>query len=205
MAKIMKLRYSSITMGSLVNGPGKRNVLHLQGCSIKCKGCFNPHTWSNKGGQLSSVYELAWKLMKGEPEGITISGGEPTEQWSGVKALLQECHKIDPTINVLMFSGLTDEQLGRHGIIEEAFSPYHHSQALVSTIVSGPYDRDQPSDEYLLGSKNQKILTWNGVPIQSSGPRVEVQVSKDGTVKVTGFPSKGTLDEIKTNFTRTGD
>ena len=183
-----------------MNGPGKRHVLHLQGCSIKCKGCFNPHTWSDKGGKVESVYRLAWELMSDSPSGITISGGEPTEQWEALKALLQECHKHKPGLNVLVFSGVDEDGLSSSGILSEAFMPYYQSESLVNTIVSGPYDREQPSDEYLLGSKNQKILTWDGAPLLDSGPRVEVRVGKDGKVLVTGFPSKESLNELKSNF-----
>ncbi|MGD0006352.1 MAG: 4Fe-4S cluster-binding domain-containing protein, partial [Anaerolineaceae bacterium] len=29
---------------SLVNGPGKRSVVWVQGCTLNCPGCFNPQT-----------------------------------------------------------------------------------------------------------------------------------------------------------------
>ena len=172
----------------------------MQGCTIGCKGCFNAHTWSKTGGKLEDIYKLAWRVLDQDPEGITISGGEPTEQWEALKGFLKECHKRKPGLNVLMFSGVSEDQLEQNGILKEAFSPYYMSNALVSTIVSGPYERDNPSDQYLLGSANQKILTWNGVELEGDGPRVEVHVDKDGTAKVTGFPSKEVIKHIKTNF-----
>ena len=95
---------------------------------------------------------------------------------------------------------MDEDGLSSSGILSEAFMPYYQSESLVNTIVSGPYDREQPSDEYLLGSKNQKILTWDGAPLLDSGPRVEVRVGKDGKVLVTGFPSKESLNELKSNF-----
>lgn len=195
-----RLRYSAVTHNSLVNGPGVRNVLHLQGCTIGCKGCFNTHTWSHEKGDVESVYKLAYELMKDSPDGITISGGEPTEQWDGVKRLLGECHKISRGLNVLMFTGLTEEQLIKSGILREAFEECHGSETMISTIVCGPYDRTQPSDEYLLGSSNQKILTWNGEELKKESPRVEVQVEKDGSITVTGFPNGDVLKYIKKHF-----
>ena len=198
----MTLRYSDITYSSLVNGPGVRNVLHLQGCTIHCKGCFNKHTWPHKGGNVKGVYEVAYLLTKDSPDAITLSGGEPTEQWEEVVKLLKQCHKIKSGIDVLMFSGLTEDQLEERGILKEAFSPFHESKSLVSTIVSGPYDIDNPSDEYLLGSSNQKILTWDERPIVGSGPRVEVQITEDGFARVTGFPGEDTLKHLTKNFRR---
>lgn len=194
------LRYANITYKSLVNGPGVRNVLHLQGCTIGCKGCFNTHTWSKKGGKEDSIYKLAHELMKGNPSSISISGGEPTEQWENLRLMLKECHIRQPALNVLMFSGRTEEQLHGDGIIEECFSPFYLSNALVSTIVCGPYDRDRPSDKYLLGSENQKILTWDDSTIEDEGPRVEVQISRDGTTLVTGFPGKESINEFRKHF-----
>ena len=198
----MKLRYSGITYASLVNGPGVRNVLHLQGCTIYCKGCFNKHTWPHKGGTLKGVYEVAFLLTKDDPDAITLSGGEPTEQWDGVLDLLRQCHKIKPGLDVLMFSRLTEEQLGERGILDDAFSPFHESNALVSTIVSGPYDIENPSEEYLLGASNQKILTWDKAPIKGEGPRVEIQITEDGLTKVTGFPGAETIKHLNKNFRR---
>ena len=207
-----RLLYSSITYDSLVNGPGVRNVLHLQGCTIGCKGCFNTHTWSKSAGKTGSVYKLAFELTKSFTRdshkvvkpAITISGGEPTEQWEGVKALLYECHKRMGAsgLDVLMFTGLTDDQLIDRGILKESFEECHTSPAMISTIVCGPYERDKPSDAYLLGSANQKILTWDNTPLNGDGPRVEVQVSKDGAIVVSGFPNKEVIRSIKQNFTQ---
>lgn len=198
------LRYSGVTHGSLVNGPGVRNVLHLQGCTIGCNGCFNTHTWSKEGGKESGISSMVSELLKGCPERLTVSGGEPTEQWEAVKKLLKECHMSGPdNLNVLMFTGLTEEQLVADGILSESFEECPGSQALISTIVCGPYDRDNPSDSYLLGSTNQKILTWNGVPLPvEDGPRFEIHVGKDGKIKVTGFPNRNVIKAIKQNFTK---
>jgi anaerobic ribonucleoside-triphosphate reductase activating protein len=146
---------------------------------------------------------MASELLRDHPEGITVSGGEPTEQWEAVKKLLKECHKRSDDLNVLMFTGLTEEQLVTGGILKESFEECHGSQALISTIVCGPYDRDNPSDNYLLGSTNQKILRWDGVPLLvEDGPRVEIHIERDGKIKVTGFPNRDVIKAIKQNFTK---
>src|SRR5260221_9538765 len=36
------LRLHRIYHGSLVDGPGRRNVVQVQGCPIRCAGCYVP-------------------------------------------------------------------------------------------------------------------------------------------------------------------
>ena len=73
----------------LVDGPGVRFVVFLQGCAMRCKYCHNPETWSGQGGQEWSPEDLfkhvyrykSYWHKKGQPNGgITVSGGEPLLQ-----------------------------------------------------------------------------------------------------------------------------
>ena len=48
---------------SLVNGPGKRAVVWVQGCSLGCPGCFNPQTHPAAAGKNWRVDRLVkWVL-----------------------------------------------------------------------------------------------------------------------------------------------
>ena len=77
--------HSMETFG-LVDGPGVRFVVFLQGCRMRCRYCHNPETWKLEGGTpwtadklFSHVYRYkSYWNKKGQPNGgITVSGGEP--------------------------------------------------------------------------------------------------------------------------------
>ena len=77
----------SIETFGLVDGPGVRFVIFLQGCNLRCKYCHNPDTWARKPED-AQVYEardllkraLRYRPYWGESGGITVSGGEPLVQ-----------------------------------------------------------------------------------------------------------------------------
>lgn len=86
---------SEESMG-LVDGPGIRYVVFLQGCMLRCKYCHNPETWDINGqSELVSPQDLINKIERyksyfGEDGGVTFSGGEPLLQ----PEFLIECLKL---------------------------------------------------------------------------------------------------------------
>ena len=74
----------SIETFGLVDGPGVRYVIFMQGCHMRCKFCHNADTWKVKEPDQSAEavlkkalrYRPYWK----ENGGITVSGGEPLLQ-----------------------------------------------------------------------------------------------------------------------------
>ena len=87
--RINSIRYNN----SVVDGPGIRTVLFMQGCDIRCKGCQNKSTWDiNKGKEIDIddlVNELNKKVFNKK---ITISGGEPLMQ---IEALIELVNKLN--------------------------------------------------------------------------------------------------------------
>lgn len=75
----------SLESFGLVDGPGVRYVVFLQGCKMRCKFCHNPETWSAEGGEEYTAEELFKKVYRyknywKQNGGITVSGGEPLLQ-----------------------------------------------------------------------------------------------------------------------------
>ena len=69
----------------LVDGPGIRTVIFLQGCRLRCRYCHNPDTWLTEGGTPTDADELVRKALRFRPYwknggGVTVTGGEPLLQ-----------------------------------------------------------------------------------------------------------------------------
>lgn len=92
-----KIFYNSILKNkSLCDGPGYRDVLFLQGCDIKCKGCHNKATWDITRGHNIEVSELSKKIRAlSINKKLTISGGEPLLQKDALIELLEELKDFD--------------------------------------------------------------------------------------------------------------
>ena len=89
-------RIHSIESMGLVDGPGIRTVLFLQGCHLRCRYCHNPDTWQLSGGKEMDVGQIMKMLKRyrpyyGNTGGVTCSGGEPLLQADFVTELFKAC------------------------------------------------------------------------------------------------------------------
>ena len=89
----MLLRLNQVVFGlgrGVLGASSNRMGVWTQGCSLrKCPGCSSTHTWSPDGGKTVSVESLL-RLARSQalaPSGLTVSGGEPTDQAEGITAL----------------------------------------------------------------------------------------------------------------------
>lgn len=102
-----KGRISSEESLGLVDGPGIRYVVFLQGCQLRCLYCHNPETWDLQGKSYeTSAKKLFDKIEKfktyfGKEGGVTFSGGEPLLQPKFLLECLKECRKrnISPVLD----------------------------------------------------------------------------------------------------------
>ena len=104
--RINSIRYNN----SVVDGPGIRTVLFMQGCDLHCKGCQNRSTWDIEKGKKVDIDELVNELNKKVfNKKITISGGEPLMQ---KEALIELVTKLnDLGFDIALYTGHQKEDV----------------------------------------------------------------------------------------------
>lgn len=80
----------------LVDGPGVRVVVFMQGCPLRCLYCHNPEMQEPCGGTEMTPNELLTTILKyqnyfSNNGGVTFSGGEPLLQLDFLKEVLKLC------------------------------------------------------------------------------------------------------------------
>lgn len=202
----MRLRVHSRLESSEVNGPGRRAVIWLQGCSLRCPGCWNPNTHSRAAGFDFDIRDLvAWieSLFKVTGiSGITISGGEPMEQAPGLAEFVERVHYQFPNLSIGLFSGYSDAELNRGAFRcftdatdEEKSSLWQRVVRTLDFAVLGRYNASLPSEDPLVTSNNQRLRLYsNRHSFADFGPQlVEVIVDVLGLTQITGFPVNGAV------------
>ncbi len=90
---------NSVESMGLVDGPGIRYVVFLQGCKLRCLYCHNPETWDiNAKCEQITPQQLIKKIVRfksyfGSDGGVTFSGGEPLLQPEFLLECLRLCKK----------------------------------------------------------------------------------------------------------------
>lgn len=147
------IRLAQLAFGlgpSVLGATGNRIGVWTQGCSLpKCAGCTSAHTWSAKAGRTIEVNTLL-KIARAQPHpptGLTISGGEPSDQAAAVEALIEGFREAFPSAEVVLYTGLRwPVFVARHPVLA----------ALPDVIISGPYVRTLAAT-VLAGSSNQEV------------------------------------------------
>ncbi len=151
----MILRLAGIRRESIVDGPGYRFAIYLQGCSHRCSGCHNPETHDPSGGSPMEVDLLVREIKKSDPlDGITITGGEPFEQLAAAAAICRAVCELG--LNLVVYSGYQFEELLRKSrqdldirlILEKSW-----------LLVDGPFIESQKDLTLAFrGSRNQRLI-----------------------------------------------
>lgn len=164
-----------------VNGPGKRFSIWFQGCSINCKGCFNPETHHLNTGKKIETAALVEEIAKQKNiDGVSISGGEPFLQVEGLIELLKLI-KTKTGLSILVFTGFTLEKLREESITNDAIT-------YIDLLIAGPYRVDLKTQIPLLASSNQKIhfITQKYKPNDLDIADIEIIIEKNGSITITG-------------------
>lgn len=145
-----KIRIAGITRESVVDGPGLRSVIWLQGCTFRCKNCQNPDTWDFDAGVEVDVDYIV-NFIDDYLDGVTISGGEPFLQWSSLKVLISEIKRKCPQMNIWVYSGYEYDEL-----LQFKDSPLDFD--LIDVYVLGRYIDNKKTEIPWIGSSNQVVL-----------------------------------------------
>ena len=149
------MRYSKIRKMDISDGPGVRVSIFMQGCTFKCKNCFNPETHDFKGGTEFTDETIEKVLSLAKPDhikGLSVLGGEPMHPVNidGTMRLVKAFKEKYPNKSVWVWSGfLYDDIMERN---KEIFN-------YIDVLVDGQYD-DSLHDPTLKwkGSANQRVI-----------------------------------------------
>lgn len=150
-----KLRLAGVIRESIVDGPGWRFVVFVQGCPHHCKNCQNPGTWDIDGGYETTV-ENIMKAVKEDKllTGVTLSGGEPFTQAKELAVLARKVREAG--LDVMSFSGYTYEELVNGATVDNG---WFDLLLELSLLVDGKFIEEQKSLELKFrGSRNQRII-----------------------------------------------
>lgn len=171
---------------SYIYGPGTRFVIWVQGCSIRCKGCWNREMWSFEKRSEYTIEELLdmIKLQGNAIEGITILGGEPLDQFGEVHALCLECQHIG--LSTMVFTG--------YELSEIELSEKVAIKSVTDILITGRYiETLRTLDMQWIGSTNQKILflsdRYSDYKIVDSN-YMEINIEESGKCTFLGFLEK---------------
>jgi len=154
------MRVLTITTPDVENGLGNRVTIWFAGCSHRCVGCHNQHTWDyNQGTPLieSGVISKIFKEVDKEYiSGITLAGGDPfsqtDESLNELLAFIIKYKEIFPEKNIWVYSGATYESDMLHPIKRQILDK-------CDVMVDGPFIlalRDP--DLAFRGSSNQRVI-----------------------------------------------
>ena len=152
----MQIRLAGIEPESIVDGPGYRFAVFVQGCPHACPGCHNPKTHDVEGGYMADTDEIIIKLGKNPMiRGVTLSGGEPMLQPKPLAEIARAAKQKG--LSVWCYTGFTLEFLQHEGRADRMAL-----LDLVDVLVDGPYVAHERSLDLLYcGSRNQRLIDMN--------------------------------------------
>lgn len=177
-----------IEFGSEIYGPGKRTVIWFQGCTLRCKGCWNTQYQPVKPASLISPPELLQTILNQGCD-VTFLGGEPLQQIDNLYWLVKELKQH--RIHMMLYTGYELNE------IEDDPTKKKLCQ-MIDILIPGRY-RDDLRDTNLLwrGSRNQPMIYLNGDGNLHDENQAEIIIESDGTVTCLGYPSNGLIHYIK--------
>lgn len=139
---------------STVDGPGRRSVIQVAGCSLRCAGCYVPETHDPANGARVSIAWLVEQMnrRRAEHDGVTILGGEPFDQTASLQQLVSKLKANG--FHLVIYTGRTLEELlaRKCRMTDEVLSK-------ADVLIDGAFVKSlaRNAGEYR-GSSNQRIV-----------------------------------------------
>ena len=196
----MMLRVATISPDTEAEGPGRRFAIWVQGCSIRCAECCNPEMFDARRGTETALADLDTQLAAAKlagVEGVSILGGEPFDQPTGIAALARAAKHHGLT--VMIYSGYYLAELRTRAAADPAAA---EALALADLLVDGRYDHVQPEPpppigRRWIGSANQ-TMHFLSEAYSAADPRmrtantIEIRI-QNGKILINGWPSASAL------------
>ncbi len=149
----MKIKIAGIVSESIVDGPGIRFTVFMQGCPHHCPGCHNPQTHDPASGEWMETEEIITQFAQNSfLKGITLSGGDPFCQPLAAAELARAAHQYGK--DVITYTGYTFEQLLSGAVA--------HADALLEQtdiLIDGRFEQEKKSLALRFrGSSNQRAI-----------------------------------------------
>ena len=154
------MRISAIVKESIVDGPGLRYVVFVQGCPHRCAGCHNPGTHDAAGGTEISAAELAADLRQAIDDnpllqGVTLSGGEPFLYADELADFAERAREMG--LDIWTYTGYTLRELAEPG--QNKALGIARLISLTDVLVDGRFEAAERTLEMrFVGSRNQRII-----------------------------------------------
>ncbi|MFC7533813.1 4Fe-4S single cluster domain-containing protein [Actinoplanes sp. GCM10030250] len=199
MSEPPRVRVARFLERTTAEGPGERTAIWVQGCTIRCAGCFNPQFFGVRDGTLTDPADLVRRVLDAGTPGLTLLGGEPFEQAAGLAAVAAGVRLAGRS--VMTFTGYEYDHLR-----EQVAAGREDIAALLDAtdlLVAGPYREDLLDHERpWAGSTNQQFIHLTDriadapIDVAVTPDRLEVTISSSGTVVVNGWADTETLDAL---------
>lgn len=182
-------------------GPGRRAGVWFQRCTIGCGGCASRDTWADDQQRHVGIDEvLRWLDGLPQVDGVTLTGGEPSQQPDGLVALVRQIdawrRRGAKNVDILLYSGYQLSVLRRKAC-------WPAMEGIVDAVIAGPYVERRNPGGLWRGSANQKLLPltelgWRRYRDALDRPadrRLQVSTSGDH-MWIVGIPGRHTLADL---------
>ncbi|MGD9630580.1 MAG: 4Fe-4S single cluster domain-containing protein [Pyrinomonadaceae bacterium] len=140
---------------SVADGPGRRSVVQVAGCSIRCQGCYVPETHERGNGSRVSIARIVDEILENRArhDGVTILGGEPFDQPGPLAELIYRLKRHG--LHLTVYTGYTMETL-----IERRQPAIDYALTHADLLIDGPFVTrlNRNAGEYR-GSRNQRFVS----------------------------------------------